>query len=702
MRETKPRAAHDTVTAMARKASKYEPTGRQAKAFAGLTSLLLALLAAALLHAVPAWADTTLPDGFVGPVRAAAVTASAFAGGTGTEDDPYLIENAEQLEAFRDSVNAGNDYAGQTVKLAADVDIAGMEWTPIGTGTRKGSGISAGSTPFSGTFDGDGHAISGLTITSTPDADYALGLFGIVSGGEVRGLTLRDAQVSAASSELAGAAVGLMVSNSKLSDVLVSGSVSGASGIGGLVGRMTLSGTITECTNDATVTQTGSTGNVGGIVGAAYYTTPSGQMIVSGCTNNGTVSGSNAVGGIVGLGAAFVDDCTNNGAVTASSYGTGGIVGDQKNYGGINGCTNTATVTNTSATAYGTGGIVGWVRYDGVATAYMASAPIAITGNANAADVKGGNDAGGIVGCLYNAGTVTGNTNTAARLQGSAFAGGIVGCLQNIDPGALPKNMTAGGSVVNNVSTTSPSAVLASYASQYAYNNDPETFTVQDNGMAWVALLEGVRYASVPLAVSEASAGGTVTLIAEAEGVDTVEMNGRGTAVLDLNGHDIAFDASPAFKVTSGELVVVGSGHVATTQDDLSSLVQAPSPASFVLDGGIYRQDVSQYVGEGYQEEPLADDPLGFAYQVVAKTSGSGTTGADGRVPIAGTPLPTASAKPAADADRATVSAGSANQLAQVGDGTAGPLGCLVLALLASVACMAVAEGQRKGRPILR
>ncbi|MFR5091690.1 MAG: hypothetical protein ACLTDR_06410 [Adlercreutzia equolifaciens] len=114
---------------------------------------------------------------------------AVFASGAGTEADPYLIENASQLAAFRDAVNAGDDYDGKYVALGADVDLEGAEWTPISAGTRKGSGIAEGSTPFAGTFDGAGHTVSGLKITSTQGADYAIGLFGILDGATVKNLT---------------------------------------------------------------------------------------------------------------------------------------------------------------------------------------------------------------------------------------------------------------------------------------------------------------------------------------------------------------------------------------------------------------------------------------------------------------------------------------------------------------------------------
>lgn len=92
-----------------------------------------------------------------------------FAGGTGTAEDPFVIQNAEQLKAFRDNVNAGNTFAGKTIELTADIDLNNTEWTPIGTNEH----------PFSGSFDGQNHTVSNLKITNAGSYN---GLFGKVVG----------------------------------------------------------------------------------------------------------------------------------------------------------------------------------------------------------------------------------------------------------------------------------------------------------------------------------------------------------------------------------------------------------------------------------------------------------------------------------------------------------------------------------------
>ena len=104
----------------------------------------------------------------------------ALAEGEGTNEE---IGSLEQLKAFRDAVNAGNNYQGKTVTLTANIDMNEEEWTPIGTSSN----------PFNGTFDGGGYTISNLVVTGN---NSEVGLFGRTNSGEVKNLTVKNAKVS--------------------------------------------------------------------------------------------------------------------------------------------------------------------------------------------------------------------------------------------------------------------------------------------------------------------------------------------------------------------------------------------------------------------------------------------------------------------------------------------------------------------------
>ena len=561
-------------------------------------------LLAALCWASPAWA----------------VDSAVFASGAGTEADPYLIENASQLAAFRDAVNAGDDYDGKYVAPGADVDLEGAEWTPIGAGTRKSSGIAEGSTPFAGTFDGAGHTVSGLKITSTQGVDYAIGLFGILDGATVKNLTVADAEVTVPQSELAGILCGMMANDATASGVSVSGSVAGKAGVGGIAGRMTLSGTIENCENSASVAAADGVGNAGGIVGAAYYTTPTGRMAITGCRNSGSISGTDCIGGIAGLSAAFVSNCENSGAINGTSYSVGGIVGEQKNYGAVSGCTNSEAVSTSNAGAYGIGGIVGWARYDGAAPAYAASAPITVTGCANSASVQGGSCAGGIVGTFYNAGTVSGNANTAASIASSNFAGGIVGNLQNADISSLPSTVPEGILVENNVSTTPLNAITAPLKGPYAYNNTPSDFTVRDNGSAWVAQAGATRYATLEGAFETAPDHSTIKLVSSVSDQPTLSVSDGRELTLDLASFNLFFATDGGLSLQDGALTVTGQGDVATAEGadgKPEPLATVSGTGSLALKGGSYNQDVAPYVADSYAEFVPADTRTTTPFSVV-------------------------------------------------------------------------------------
>lgn len=386
----------------------------------------------------------------------------------------YTVTNAAQLAWIAEQVNAGDDFAGKTVTLTEDVDLTGLEWTPIANGSRSGA-IAKGQT-FKGTFDGNGMTVKNMTITTTPSADHAIGLVGVVDGGTIRNLNLIvDIQ---AESELAGAAAGMLLNGATVSGVEVRGRMAVKNG-GGIVGRAIRSATLTDCRNYAEIS--GTVANVGGIIGAAYYTAKNKKIVIEGCENHGAVSSTTGVvGGIVGLSAAEIRNCTNDQPITGKGTSVGGIVGEQQNAGLVSGCTNTADVTN-QADAYGTGGIVGWLRYSGTQTAYPAKNIISVIGNTNRGSVLGGNGVGGIVGVAYNFGVINENKNYAPELRSSStFAAGIVGNTQFTEstPGLDGENRIE---VKNNLSTTSIENITGTSKDLFVYINNAAKVSAEGN-----------------------------------------------------------------------------------------------------------------------------------------------------------------------------------------------------------------------------
>ena len=361
-----------------------------------------------------------------------------------------------QYSSLAEALNAAKD--GGTVELLKNVTLT-SNWTTVGTETE----------PFKGTFDGKGYTITGLNIP-TNDNEY-VGLIGILDGGTVK--NVKFASVSVTGKDDVGTAVGRIINGGIVSGVQVlGGTVSGAKRVGGVVGSIKASGTVSDCTNAAVVTANDR--NAGGIVGSAYYTETGKQMYITNCVNNGAVTASGGVcGGIASLSAANVSGNTNTAAVKGTEVG--GIVGEQKSYGSVTNNTNSGAVTNTSENAaYGAGGIIGWLRYHGTseASAYEVSDIISVTGNKNSGSVTGGNDAGGIVGTVYNSAVIMNNKNTATSFSAATFAAGIVGNYQTTETPAATApalNKLTFGS--NNTSTTPLEQITAQCKDLLIYTN---------------------------------------------------------------------------------------------------------------------------------------------------------------------------------------------------------------------------------------
>ncbi len=252
---------------------------------------------------------------------------SYFAGGDGSQGDPYQIATAAQLAKLAKLVNAGDyDYKRAYYKLIDNIDLSGYGtsfnegkgWVPIGNNTNY----------FTGNFDGNRKIIIGLYI-SDPTRDYA-GLFGHIAGGSglpdggmVYDLIIKGAYIKAGGS--IGGIVGYTDFSAKIEKCFVSGTVSGSGNVGGVVGRV--SGhyssdvVVSQCASDVEVS--GSI-YVGGVVGHIE------KSVVKNCYATGTVKGSGStVGGIGGQADTFnarLQNCYATGSVSAQS-GVGGIAG---------------------------------------------------------------------------------------------------------------------------------------------------------------------------------------------------------------------------------------------------------------------------------------------------------------------------------------------------------------------------------------
>ena len=237
----------------------------------------------------------------------------------------YTVTSADGLMNIAELVNGGKSDINIT--LDTDIDLTGKDWTPIGTSF---------SNKYTGIFDGGGHTIKGLTVTTY---DQFVGLFGSIgNAGTVKNVMMEDVQITSnRSSGFAGGVAGY--SDGTIENCSVSGSVSGTVYVGGVVGAQ-WEGSITGCSSSATVK---GTVYVGGVVGQT-----NGGATLTACYATGNViieidpvkniSG----GGLVGMnGGKGVRACYATGNVTSTGSSTGnvhifGLLGD--NYTTVTAC----------------------------------------------------------------------------------------------------------------------------------------------------------------------------------------------------------------------------------------------------------------------------------------------------------------------------------------------------------------------------
>lgn len=208
------------------------------------------------------------------------------------------IENKEDLENFRDNVNNGKSYKNERVILVDNIDLGGIEsdssnfWDPIGSDER---GIR-----FEGTFDGQNHTISNLYMKASGNIEY-IALFSSIENATIQNLIVD----------------GNLVAGPNLSE-------QDDPAAAGIVGVAYGNCKIINCINNAIVSKESAGRECAGILGCVYLES---SAILDNCINNGSVSGGNACGGLVGTvyGSLKINNSSNNGKIgnINSSYVAG-------------------------------------------------------------------------------------------------------------------------------------------------------------------------------------------------------------------------------------------------------------------------------------------------------------------------------------------------------------------------------------------
>lgn len=285
---------------------------------------------------------------------------TADTGWYNADSSEFEIDTAEQLAGLAVLVNGTKDadykdyqtFAGKTVYLNADLDISGYEWVSIG------SGANVNARAFCGTFDGQGHEISGLYshedyISGNADSKehnaIRTGLFGAVYQGTIQNLGVVDADIFISENDTSTYGMGIIAdwfTSSNMYNCYSSGSITGGSYvekyIGGLIGFVNGNITVRECYSQAAIT---------------------GNYTNSGNLYSNSMDYWDSLGGLIGAsytGTAIIDDCWFDGEIIVNSI--------QAPVGGIIGYSEEAMITNCMVATTSLGndgeGNTCWIGYE--------------------------------------------------------------------------------------------------------------------------------------------------------------------------------------------------------------------------------------------------------------------------------------------------------------------------------------------------
>ena len=439
----------------------------------------------------------------------------------------YEIGTVEQLKLFRDAVNEGNSFAKATVKLTADIDLENEEWTPIGTQANA----------FAGIFDGGGHTVSNLYINQPSMVD--VGFFGYTRDGEIRNLTIENADVTG---YLDVGAVAGTPYTSKYTNITLAGTVKveGYSYVGGMLGKNAYAD-LTGLTVDAAAGSyvKAESENYRSYVGGVVGFMGEGNITVKDVASNINVSGSTCdVGGIAGIahyGNTFINvTCTAQEVVLVNAQDEG----DHLEVGGIAGV---------------------WFNQAGN-TVQMINCKVENTELKSSLNGVEQN---------VSANAVTGKSYLAeSETSGSLLVG------QNVTIDDATGKYTGGEFTVSG-----PNAVEVLNGKlvdgMQAYPDSDGSLIVDEAG--YVAAVGDVRYKTLAEALEAAQAGGTVTLLDDVALDATLEIGKNVT--LELAGFTVTGNV-----IVQGDADVTFRGGVMTAVSG-NSVIDVKGSAVLNLDG---------------------------------------------------------------------------------------------------------------------
>ncbi len=391
--------------------------------------------------------------------------------GSGTPEDPYLVQSIEDLVYLSNQVKAGTTYKGQTIKLTTNLNFKAensyvnyrtKEYKDInGNGTEEelktelttGAGFQpigiSSDNPFEGNFEGNNKIISNLYIDN--DTLTRIGLLGYINGSKIQNLTVTG-NMHTTISAVCGGICGFSLGNSVISNIknyVNIKSETGSDSVGGIIGNINGTVEIINCVNKGNMENSN---NTGGIIG---YN--NGNLKIENCYNVGKITNTKGlhVGGLLGR-----DNADTNTTTIINSYNTGSVI------------TNRDTEANAIC-----GGIVG-----------MIYGTVDIENCYNTGEVKNNRtsytqsievEIGGIIGsleCKANTSNKIINSYNTGNITNGSHLGGIMGTNENentliidkcYNTGKIesnkPKREIACGGLTGTLTTLSETYILNSY-----------------------------------------------------------------------------------------------------------------------------------------------------------------------------------------------------------------------------------------------
>lgn len=412
----------------------------------------------------------------------AATNTEEFAGGSGTAKDPYLISTKTHLNNVR-------NYWSAHFKMIADIEFTDADFAEGGDFYNDGQGwspIGTYNTPFTGSFDGDGHAIKNLytNINTSSSSDVYAGLFGY-NKGTIKNLGLEDEDVSASAffNSYAGGIAGYN-NEGTITNCYSTGTISADSYIGGIVGYNDY-GAIQNCHIKGAIAVS-SYSEFGGIAGYNDHGT------IENCYNTSDISTDDDAGGIVGHNDyGTIKNCYNIGTISVSSssyYVDVGGIARYNDHGTIENCNNLGEIIasiQAPSPSISLGGLAG--ANSGIITECYNTAKISTIAPSTQSKITNVVSTGGIAGSnsstiinSYNTGDISITTNSKyLLLEAGGIAGSTSGtielCYNSGDVSSINSNSMAGGiagyneETISNCYNTGEVVANSTMSSQSAY-----------------------------------------------------------------------------------------------------------------------------------------------------------------------------------------------------------------------------------------